>query len=242
MKAIVVEDSRLARQGLLRMLEPFSDIDVVGDAEHPSEALVLIEELKPDVVFLDIHMPGETGFDLLDKLDFVPKIIFTTAYAEYAYRSFDYNAVDYLLKPISQERLSEAITKLKNSDTANSVNEGVEEELQPLERNSKIFIKDGDSCHLVTLSDIRYFESCKNYVRVFFEDQNAYIKKPLSSVEQRLPAQNFFKVSRQFIVNLFEIKGIDESVGDGYDITMSDNKVISVSRRNAIELKRRLSF
>lgn len=237
MKAIVVEDSRLARQGLLKMLEQFSNLDVVGNAEHPSSAMELITEFKPDVIFLDIHMPGETGFDLLDKLDYTPQVIFTTAYSEYAYRSFEYNAVDYLLKPISKERLAEAIGKLSENESAAS-----EIVTEPLERNSKIFIKDGDDCHLVTLSGIRYFESCKNYVRVFFDDKNAYIKKPLSTVEERLPAQLFFKVSRQFIVNLFEIESIDESIGDGYDIAMSDKKIISVSRRNAIELKRRLSF
>ena len=236
MKAIVVEDSRLARQGLLRMLEQFTGLDVVGMAEHPSSALNLIEEHKPDVVFLDIHMPGETGFDLLDKLDYAPQVIFTTAYSEYAYRSFEYNAVDYLLKPISKERLAEAVNKLSLPPLATEV------AIEPLERNSKIFIKDGDDCHLVTLSDIRYFESCKNYVRVFFDNKNAYIKKPLSTVEERLPGQIFFKVSRQFIVNLFEISSIDESISDGYDITMSDKKVITVSRRNAAELKRRLSF
>jgi two-component system LytT family response regulator len=236
MKAIVVEDSRLARQGLLRMLEQFSTLDIVGNAEHPSSALTLIDEHKPDVIFLDIHMPGETGFDLLDKLDYTPQIIFTTAYSEYAYRSFDYNAVDYLLKPISKERLAEAVSKLLVNESEPEI------AAEPLERNSKIFIKDGDDCHLVTLSDIRYFESCKNYVRVFFDDHNAYIKKPLSSVEERLPTLHFFKVSRQYIVNLFEINAIDESMGDGYDITMSDGKLITVSRRNAIELKRRLSF
>jgi two-component system LytT family response regulator len=237
MKAIVVEDSRLARQGLLRMLEQFSSLDVVGSAEHPSSAMGLIDQFRPEVIFLDIHMPGETGFDLLDKLDYTPQVIFTTAYSEYAYRSFDYNAVDYLLKPISKARLAEAVGKLSDSESAAS-----KMVTELLERNSKIFIKDGDDCHLVTLSDIRYFESCKNYVRVFFDDKNAYIKKPLSTVEERLPAQLFFKVSRQFVVNLFEIKCIDESIGDGYDIIMSDDKVISVSRRNAIELKRRLSF
>jgi two-component system LytT family response regulator len=237
MKAIVVEDSRLARQGLLRMLEQFSALEVVGSAEHPSSAKDLIDEFKPDVVFLDIHMPGETGFDLLDKLGYTPQVIFTTAYSEYAYRSFDYNAVDYLLKPISKERLAEAVGKLSDDELA--MDEIASESLEP---SSKIFIKDGEDCHLVTLSDIRYFESCKNYVRVFFSDQSAYIKKPLSIVEKRLPAQFFFKVSRQFVVNLFEIKSIDESISDGYDITMSDDKVISVSRRNAVELKRRLSF
>ncbi len=236
MKTIVVEDSRLAREGLLKMLGGFPDLDIVGAADHPQPAMDLIESHKPDVLFLDIHMPGESGFDLLDKLDYKPKVIFTTAYSEYAYKSFEYNAIDYLLKPISLERLNEAVLKL-------SVEQGsAQEPTQLLEIESKMFIKDGDDCHLVTLSSIRYFESCKNYVRVYFDDKNAFVKKALNSIEQRLPAQRFFRVSRQYVVNLFEIQNIDEGVGDGYSLTMSDGKVIDVSRRNATELKNLLSF
>lgn len=96
--------------------------------------------------------------------------------------------------------------------------------------------------HLVSLNRIRYFESCKNYVRIFFDDLHAFVKKALSSVEQRLPPQRFFRVSRQYVVNLFEVTRIDEGVGDGYELTMSDGKVIKVSRRNAAELKAILSF
>lgn len=236
MKALVVEDSRLAREGLLRMLGKFSELDVVGSADHPSTAMTLIAETHPDVLFLDIHMPGESGFDLLEKLDYAPKVIFTTAYSEYAYRSFDYNPVDYLLKPVSPERLADAVQKLNAPDEeANSRDE-------PLEISSKMFIKDGDDCHLVTLSSIRYFESCKNYVRVFFDDQNAFVKKALNTIEARLPTRNFFRVSRQYVVNLHEIQAIDESIGDGYDLTMSDGRVLEVSRRNAAELKKLLSF
>lgn len=236
MKAIVVEDSRLAREGLLRMLNAHPEIDIVGQADHPSSALSLIAQHKPEVLFLDIHMPGESGFDLLDKLDYLPQVIFTTAFSEHAYRSFDYSAVDYLLKPISPERLAEAVQKLLDLNGTPSPS------ALPLEPDSKIFIKDDDECHLISLKSIRYFESCKNYVRVFFDDKKAFIKKPLSSIEKRLPAQYFFKVSRQHIVNLFEIAAIDESISDGYDITMSDQQRISVSRRNANELKKRLSL
>lgn len=236
MKALVVEDSRLAREGLLRMLSAHPEIEIVGQADHPSSALTLISQHKPEVLFLDIHMPGESGFDLLDKLDYLPQVIFTTAFSEHAYRSFDYSAVDYLLKPISPERLAEAVQKLLELNGAPSPS------ALPLEPDSKIFIKDDDECHLISLKSIRYFESCKNYVRVFFDNKKAFIKKPLSSIEERLPPQYFFKVSRQHIVNLFEIAAIDESISDGYDITMSDQQQISVSRRNASELKKRLSL
>lgn len=242
MKAIVVEDSRLAREGLMNMLRGFAELQIVGDADHPVSALKLIQEVKPEVIFLDIHMPGESGFDLLEKLDYMPRIIFTTAYSEYAIRSFDYHAVDYLLKPISQERLALAINKLTAShDTANHET-GRNDTKPPLDISSQIFIKDGEKCHLVALDSIRYFESCKNYVRVFFNEHNAFIKKSLNQIEERLPAKYFFRVNRQYIVNLQAIASIQESISDGYEITMDDGKQIEVSRRNASELKELLSF
>ena len=234
MKAIVVEDSRLAREGLLRMLLEFKELDMVGAADHPDSALKLINEKRPDVIFLDIHMPGQSGFDLLDKLDYIPQVIFTTAYSEYAYRSFDYNPVDYLLKPVSPERLAAAVEKLTKLEHPLVA--------EALEMSSKIFINDGDECHLVSLNEIRYFESCKNHSRVFFDTHKPFIKKALSSVEARLPKARFFRANRQYIVNLNEIRSIDESIGDGYDLTMSDGHCIEVSRRNAVDLKKLLSF
>lgn len=237
MKALVVEDSRLAREGLVKMLEAYPDLNVIGSADHPSSALALIEEHQPDVIFLDIHMPGESGFDLLEKLDYLPQIIFTTAYSEYAIRSFDFNTIDYLLKPISHERLQVAINKLRPSnDDSNSIQKPL------LDIHSRMFIKDGDKCHLVLLESIRYFESCKNHVRIFFNNENAFIKKSLNNVEERLPKKYFFRANRQYVVNLQEITKIEEAINDGYEITMSDGKVLEISRRNAVELKDLLSF
>ena len=112
MRAVVVEDSRLAREGLVRMLGEHPALEVVGQADHPDSALPMIIDLRPDVLFLDIHMPGASGFDLLAQLDYLPRIVFTTAFSEHAIRSFDYNTVDYLLKPISPERLEQAVRKL----------------------------------------------------------------------------------------------------------------------------------
>ncbi|HEY0062263.1 MAG TPA: LytTR family transcriptional regulator DNA-binding domain-containing protein [Telluria sp.] len=237
MRAVVVEDSRLAREGLVRMLAQFDDIEVVGQAEHPDSALALIASTRPDVIFLDIHMPGATGFDLLAALDYLPRIVFTTAYSEYAIRSFDYNTVDYLLKPISHERLEAAVRKLTAGEPEQSAGPR-----PALDIHSKIFVKDGERCHLVSLASIRYIESCKNYVRIFFGNDKAYIKKSMNSVEERLPARHFFRANRQCIVNLQEIASIEESISLGYDVTMSDGKVIEISRRNAAELKDLLSL
>lgn len=238
MKAIVIEDSRLAREGLCRMLERFPELDVVGQAKTAAQARELIDIHQPDVLFLDIHMPGESGLELLQSLTSSPKIIFTTAYAEYAINSFDYPTVDYLLKPISHERLAKSIEKLHAEE--NPLSQGLPARV--LKENSKIFIKDNDQCHLISLSDIAYIESCKNYVCAFFNGKKAIIRKNMAALEQTLPRAMFFRASRQFIVNLNRIDQIEPSVNDGYDIVMDDGKLVEVSRRNATELKDRLSI
>lgn len=232
MKTIIVEDSRLAREGLARMLTEYPQLELIGTADHPDTALPLIQEHKPELFFLDIHMPGSSGFDLLEQMDYSPKIIFTTAYSEHAIRSFDFNTVDYLLKPISQERLTVAVNKV-SSHTDNVTNT----QRQLLDPQDKIFIKDGDHCHLITLDSIRYIESCKNYVRLYFSDTSAFLKKSLNQVEERLPKRLFFRANRQFIINLNAISAIHEAIHDGYTVTMNDKVDIEISRRQASELK-----
>ena len=247
MKTIVVEDSRIAREGLVRMLGAFPELHVVGQADHPETALTLIAQTQPDVIFLDIHMPGASGFELLEKLEYSPRIIFTTAYSEYAIKSFEYNTVDYLLKPISPARLSQAVAKLSNvqsqgADDSDPLEKSATEQKAPLDIGSQIFIKDNDKCHLVALENIRYIESCKNYVRVFFDSDSAFIKKSLNQIEDRLPARYFFRANRQYIVNLRCIVSIEEAIHEGYDVTMNDGAKIEVSRRQATDLKDLLSF
>lgn len=241
-KAIVVEDSRLARHGLIRLLQAHAELNVVGDADCVEGALALINTHHPDVLFLDIHMPGESGFDLLEQLDYSPQVIFTTAYNEHALRSFDYNVVDYLLKPISKSRLSDAIAKL----THNTLENDAQTEALVLEpaftMSSKVFIKDGDLCHLLPISDIDYFESCKNYTRVFFGNKNAYIKKPLTSILNRLPETDFLQANRQQIINLNAVTQTDLGVDDSCEVTINHQVTISISRRNLQILKSRLGF
>jgi two-component system, LytTR family, response regulator len=245
MKVIVVEDSRLAREGLVRMLGAFDGIDVVGAADHPSSALQLVRATRPDVIFLDIHMPGATGFDLLEQLDYAPRIVFTTAYSEHAIRAFDYDTVDYLLKPVSPERLAKAIGKLRapmQAAPGAEMEPGPAEARQVLDIDSKIFIKDGEQCFLVSVSSIRYIESCRNYVLVHFDGKRAYVKKSLYSVAARLPQGYFFRASRQHIVNLQAVTAVEESIRLGYRLTLCDGAVLEISRRNAAELKELLSL
>lgn len=240
MKALIIEDSRLARDGLARMLSVYPELDIVGKAADAHEAKALIEKTKPEVLFLDIHMPGKTGLELLEELDELPKIIFTTAYSEYAIKSFEYPTIDYLLKPISQERLAVAVNKLLNESPAPL--QAPSAPTRRLALSSKIFIKDGDACHLVALDDIYYIESCKNYVRAFFDNQKAFVRKNMTQIEEVLPSDVFFRASRQGIINLNHIQRIEASVGDGYEVTLTNGVVAEVSRRNAAKLKEMLSF
>jgi len=254
LRALVIEDSRLAREGLVRMLAAFPEqIEIVGQAGDAEQALASIELLRPDLLFLDIHMPGESGFDLLEKLDYTPRIVFTTAYSEHAIRSFDFNTVDYLLKPISPLRLAQAVAKLSQNlppepASREPDHERASETRPVLDLDSKIFIKDGERCHLVALPSILYIESCKNYVRVHYANkssgmsQSAYVKKSLNQIEERLPAQHFFRASRQHLVNLQAITSIAASIREGFEITMSDGKRLEISRRHAAELKDLLSL
>lgn len=234
MKAMVIDDSRLARAGLIRMLAQFPAIEVVGEADHPATALPLVLSLRPEVLFLDIQMAGADAFDLLAQLADCPRIVFTTAYSEYAVRSFDYDTVDYLLKPISQERLAQAVARLMQQAP------GVAR--PALDERSKIFIKDGGRCHLVSLASIRCIESCKNYVQVYFDDTHAYVKKPLAEVAERLPEHMFFRASRQHIVNLNAIASIEESMSGGYMVVLDNGKQLEISRRSAADLKETLSL
>lgn len=246
MKAIVVEDSRLAREGLVRMLAEFKELDVIGAAEDVSAALALIEQHQPEIIFLDIHMPEQNGFELLAKMTYQAKIIFTTAYTEYAVQAFEHDSVDYLLKPISKERLAKAIIKLSNKNLRQNkaeVSDEYEQSNEPvLALNSRIFVKDNDQCHLIEIVKIDYIESCKNYVQVYFEQKKVFVKKSLNHVEIRLPKQLFFRVNRQFIINLQSVVTIIETLNDGYDLTMTDGKTIEISRRNTVKLKALLSL
>ena len=164
-KAVIVEDSRLARNELKVLLKNHGDIELIGEAENVDDGFELIQKEQPELLFLDINMPEKDGFELLEMLDEVPITIFTTAFDEYAIKSFEYNALDYLLKPINEKRFALAVEKVKSKI------EGKEEgktSTKSLTENSQIFIKDGEKCWLVKIGTISHFEIVGNYTRVFF--------------------------------------------------------------------------
>ena len=206
---------------------------MVGEAENGAEAEAVILRHRPELLLLDIHLPGRDGFDLVAGLASPPAIIFTTAYEEYAVRAFDISAVDYLLKPIRPERLAQALEK---------VSRPVAEESEALAAENHIFLKDGDRCHLVELASIRCFENNGNYTRMSFDDQAPLIYRSLRQREARLPAQLFLRVNRQQIVNLKFVTQVEPWFNGGLQLTMSDGQVIEVSRRHARRLCSRLSL
>ncbi|MFT6866516.1 MAG: two-component system LytT family response regulator [Cyclobacteriaceae bacterium] len=237
MKALIVDDERLARKELTTLLEEHKDIEIVGEAANVDEALIQITKLNPDLIFLDIQMPGETGFDLLEKLEKVPDVIFTTAYDEFAIKAFDVNALDYLLKPIQPERLGAAINKIKKESLIDSFHDK-----KTLNSNDQVFVKDGDRCWFVKLADVRLFESDGNYIKVFFGTNKPMIHKSLNALDERLDSRSFFRASRKHIINLGWVENIDTWFNGGLLVQLKGGEKIEVSRRQAARFKERMSL
>jgi len=195
MRALIVDDERLARKELMKLLEDHPMIEVVGEAMNAEEATQMVNELNPDLLFLDIQMPGKTGFQLLEELDSVPLVVFTTAYDEFALKAFEVNALDYLLKPIQPERLAEAVSKLADKERAkNAAIRGPEKKLGLADQ---VFVKDGDRCWFVSLTNVRLFESDGNYIKVYFDSNRPMIHKSLNALDEKLDERAFFRASRK---------------------------------------------
>jgi two-component system LytT family response regulator len=234
MKALIIDDERLARKELLSLLEEHKQIEVVGEAANADEAYEMVNRLNPDLLFLDIQMPGKSGFQFLESLDSVPMVIFITAFDEYALKAFEVSAIDYLLKPIQNERLSEAISKVSKFSLTQSENTKGEHKLKLTDR---VFVKDGDRCWFVSLSDIRLFESDGNYIKVYFETFKPMIHKSLNALDERLDQRSFFRASRKHIINLSWLDSIEPWFNGGLMAKLKGGEKIEVSRRQAAKFK-----
>ena len=245
MRAIIIDDERLARKELNNLLENYPEIEIVDQAVNADEALEKIIQLDPDLIFLDIQMPGKTGFELLEELEKVPKVIFTTAYDEFAIKAFDVNALDYLLKPIQEERLKDTITKVlavQASSLAERAQEGVSEIKQQLGMNDKVFVKDGDRCWFISLKEIRLFESDGNYIKVYFNNVKPMIHKSLNALDEKLDERSFFRASRKHIINLSWIETIETWFNGGLLVQLKGGEKVEVSRRQAARFKEKMSL
>ncbi len=240
MKALIIDDERLARKELTNLLQEYQEIEIAGEAVNAEDAEEKIKTLKPDLLFLDIQMPGKTGFELLQSLESVPEVIFTTAYDEYALKAFDFNALDYLLKPIEPDRLKESITKLLNRAKKDAPAEDeTEKKLGPQDR---VFVKDGDKCWFVKLENIRLFESDGNYIKIYFDNFKPMIHKSLNALDERLDDRSFFRASRKHIINLTWVESIESWFNGGLMVVLRGGDKVEVSRRQAARFKEMMSL
>lgn len=244
MRTLIVDDERLARNELKRLLEPYTKIEIVGEAANAEEALKLIEEQQPELLFLDIQMPGKNGFELLSSIEGkTPEVIFTTAFDEYAIKAFEFNALDYLLKPIDTERLKETIHRIEENQAQPEATAHANERAEKvLGENDQVFVKDGEKCWFVKLGKIRLFESMGNYVRLHFDDQKPLVLKSLNNLEERLDPNTYFRANRKHIINLHWIEKIEPWFSGGLLVTLQGGDKIEISRRQAIRFKELMSL
>lgn len=230
---VIVEDSRLARKELRGLLTAYSQLNVVGEADTVENAVELIERCTPDLIFLDIHLPGGSGFDVLSALKRIPVVIFTTAFTSYALESFEYNTLDYLLKPISQDKLSRAVQKAEIFLKKDS--EGQQKDKYDLK--DKIFIKDRNLSWLISFEEIRMFESQGNYIQVFFGQHRPLLQKSLQQMENSLKDGLFLKANRKQLVNINWISRMEKLPDGKLILALSTGEKVVVSRRQMNNVK-----
>lgn len=246
LRTLIIDDERLARTELRRLLEPHDVVEIVGEAANADEAEAAIRELDPDLLLLDVQMPGDSGFDLLERLDAVPHVVFVTAYDEYAIRAFEVNALDYLVKPVEPERLATALETVQEraSESTPQAVPAEEEEGAPtiLTAQDQVFVKDGKQCWFVQLADVRLFEAAGNYTRLYFDAEEPLIHRSLSYLEDRLDPDQFFRASRQHILNLSWVDDVSPWSKDKLKATLKDGTEVELSRRRSRAFREQLSL
>ena len=247
MKAIIIDDERLAREGLKGLLADFPFVEVCGEAANATEALKLVAKVRPDLLFLDIEMTGQNGFDLLEAMPPPhPHVIFVTAYSAFALRAFEVNALDYLLKPIDAKRLGAAMEKVRARDAgatraAKAGAEGSAPETS-LREDDRVFVRDGDRCWFVPVRSIRLLESEGTHTRVHFDREKPLIYRTLGSMEERLPARLFLRANRSQLVNLTFIETIGQWFSGSLKVALRGGPEVEFSRRQAQLFRERLSL
>lgn len=240
MKALLIDDERLARNELRRLLEAYPAIEICDEAANAKQAREKISALKPDLLFLDVQMPGESGIDLLASLEPpVPQVIFTTAFDEFAVKAFELNALDYLLKPVDPARLATAIERLKMKSGADT---SPEAQPAPLAETDKVFVREGDRCWFVEVRSIRLLESEGNYTRVHFDDAQPQLFRSLNAMEGRLDPKVFFRANRRQIINLAWIDKIEPWFSGGLLVQLKGGAKVELSRRQAQEFREKMSL
>ena len=232
MKAVIVDDERLARREMRSLLAEFPQIEIAGEAEDVASAAALIAKLKTDIVFLDIQLSGEIGFDLLERIDAGVRVIFVTAFDAFAIRAFEVNAVDYLLKPVNPNRLATAIERIwKPEEKPKAV--------RPLEIDDRVLVEANGRGFFIAVREVAHIASAGDYSEMHTTDgRKLLVEKPLREWEERLPAKHFARIHRQSIVNLDLVESIESWFGGGLQLRLkTGGEPLAVSRRFASKLK-----
>ena len=241
---LIVDDERLARRELRRLLDPHDEVTVVGEAANADEAEAAVREQDPDLLLLDVQMPGDSGFDLLERLDAVPHVVFVTAYDEYAIKAFEVNALDYLVKPVEPDRLAAALETVREraGEADPQAVAAQDEPTSTLTAEEQVFVKDGKRCWFVQLADVRLFEAAGNYTRLYFNGETPLIHRSLSYLEDRLDPDRFFRASRQHILNLAWVDDVTPWSKGKLKATLEDGTEVELSRRRSKEFREQLSL
>jgi two-component system LytT family response regulator len=233
MRALVIDDEPPARRELRRLLVEFPWVEVIGEAGNVDQAAEMVARLTPDLLFLDIRMPGGTGFELLSRLEDIPQVIFTTAYDSHAVRAFEVDALDYLLKPVDPKRLAEALSRARSAQAAVVK--------QPGDILQQVFVRDGARCWLVPLREVRLLSSEGNYIRLSWGREKPLLGRALSALEQRLDPKRFFRANRAQIINLDFIENVELGMNGRLHAQLRDGPEVEISRRQARLFKARMS-
>ena len=223
-RALIIDDERLAREELRRMLRDFPQIAVIAEAGNVADAELAVRQHRPDLLFLDIQLPGATGFELLERLTTAPEVVFVTAYDQYALDAFEVNALDYLMKPIRAERLAQLIGK-------------VVEKFARAKDQRALFVKDGNKCHWISQREIWLIESVENYARIRFGDKIAYIRRSLNQLEEQLAGEGFFRANRAQLVNTGLIARVSQAADGRLGLEMTNGEIVHLSERAAVKFK-----
>ena len=244
-KAIIIEDEQLARDLVKTYLTDKNEIDLIGEFEDGFTGLKAINELNPDIIFLDVQMPKLTGLELLELVDYEPNIIFTTAYDEYAIHAFDMNAVDYLLKPFSKERFDQALEKVFRKMGSNDVKNNLlqlKAHISNSRTSDKIVVKHNSNIHVIPLEQVNYIESEDDYVMIHTVNGKFLKHETMKYYEEHLDENTFFRIHRSYIVNISIIQKIEKYGKDNYRVMLKNGVDLKVSRSRYQELKNVLNF
>lgn len=246
-RAIIIDDESLARELVRTYLEKYSDIEIIGEYSDGFQGLKAINELSPDLIFLDVQMPKLTGFEMLELLDKPCNIVFTTAYNEYALKAFEHNAIDYLLKPFSNERFADAVGKVK-SRIVNSVS-GEKEINQLKEHNdsseellTRVVVKSRNKIDVISIDKIRYFEAQDDYVMIYTHDGRHLKQKTMKYFETHLNPDEFCRIHRSYLVKLDQISQLQPYEKDHWIVILKDGESLKVSRNGFKLLKKQLEI